>query len=141
MFRLIKWVFSTVLAVIFTTLHVVADVLLFCLKWVFIAAVFGLAALMVVQYAYELHYGESRTHEYEYQAFIEAKVGVLQGETKAVLVRFDVVDLDSATFIQTRAFLTPEQVLELEELPTLTFTKTAPGSYRIEELQVTTKRF
>ncbi len=138
MFRFIKWVFVSILSVVLTTLHIVADVLLFCLRWIFIAAVFGIAALVVVHYAYELQYGEPPG--YKYQSYIEGKVGVLQGETKAMLVRFDVTR-DDGTVEQTRAFLTPDQVLQLEELPTLTFTETGPGCYRIEELQVTTKRF
>ncbi len=138
MFRLIKCVVATVLSVVFMTLHVVADVLLFCLRWVFIAAIFTIAALVVVHYAYELHYGDAPP--YEYQSYIEGKVGVLQGETKAMLVRFD-VSHDDGSILRTRAFLTPDQVLHLEGLPTLTFTETAPGCYRIEELQITTKRF
>lgn len=136
--RLPVWVFSALWTLIVSLPHGIAETAVFVARYVIIATIFAIAAMLVVQYAYQLH--NEGSVGYEYKSYIEGKVGVLQGKTKALLVRFDVAGLDQVAFLQTRAFLTPEQVLQLEKLPTLKFTKTAPGCYHIEELQVTTKR-
>ena len=48
MIRFIKWLFFTILGLIGGFIHAVAEVLVFGARWIFIAAVFGLAALVVV---------------------------------------------------------------------------------------------
>lgn len=136
MFKLIKWLFFSILSLLLSVVHAIAEVIVFTARWVLIACIFTIAAMLVVHYAYSLVYTGTPT-KYEYRSFIEGKVGELGGEMKAALVRFDVSD--EGTVIQTKAFLTPEQVVDLEGLPTLTFTETAPGCYTIKELGITTK--
>lgn len=137
--ELLKWLFSIVGTAVAAVLTILSSWLILAVRVTIIATIVSIAVMGVIQYAAGTFYDGS-LRSYEYYSNIEGKVGELDGKAEAFLVLFEVKDIRRATSIQTRAFLTPDQVLKLEKLPTLTFIKTAPGCYHIKELQVITNR-